>query len=464
MLTSAFIRTPKKVLEKATSLRATRSNPIEIVSKRTLNSKTFSLGGKARRLVQQSGQMHYYDGSSLKDVDFTMNDRISDFSTNKAPYTIQIEKGEIGYTYTSKAGGTINIRLVEINDTPVKNFTKTFMPTKSRNGAYGEIRFNDILPDLDIYFELRPRMVRIFKVLKSSAAPTVFTWEIIEDDRVNPFNVRLESVGSDNNDEIRKGREGERKLKRKIEINSTVGSIDTTINPGKRTFRIREEFTGRTAKLSRPRIPTWLEEVVYPVLWDQDITETIGADVDDGYEIVGDTIWVLNYNSVSNAFGYNSAYTAKANSGYRWTTVNIPKRAVIESADLRVNILARNGSPSCDIYFDDVDDAAEFANGNLPSGVTKTTAKTVFSPPGTGFQTADVKAHVQEIVNRSGWSANNAMRAALLDNVGTGINTAGIEDYAQSAANSARLTVDYSTISLLSSKNLLTGKLPHLRM
>lgn len=75
------------------------------------------------------------------------------------------------------------------------------------------------------------------------------------------------------------------------------------------------------------------------------------------------------------------------------------------------------------LYGDDVDDTDAFDDpGDLPSGITKTTAKTqvqqVDGPA--DDETLDITSIVQEIVNRGGWNAGQAMRFVALAN--TGIN------------------------------------------
>lgn len=107
----------------------------------------------------------------------------------------------------------------------------------------------------------------------------------------------------------------------------------------------------------------------------------------------------------------------------RFTTINVPQGALITEATLRFTLEAVTGSPDTTCYGADVDDLAAWADpGNLPSNAAQTTASVAFAPTGTGAMELDVTTIVQEIVNRAGWEAENAMGFVFVDEVGSGDN------------------------------------------
>jgi hypothetical protein len=101
---------------------------------------------------------------------------------------------------------------------------------------------------------------------------------------------------------------------------------------------------------------------------------------------------------------------------FRFQTVNVPQGANISSAKLQLAFHSTTNGPgnTIDIYGNDVDDAS------APTSVTdfrskvKTTEKVTWTVPssmvaGTFYDTPDIADVVQEVVNRTGWTANNDM-------------------------------------------------------
>jgi len=100
----------------------------------------------------------------------------------------------------------------------------------------------------------------------------------------------------------------------------------------------------------------------------------------------------------------------------RFRTIAIPATSTISAATLTLSFNPLTGSPSFKIYADDVDDAALWANGNVPSNITKTTAKATWSPTATGTSTLNILGLASEVLVRTGWASGNDIRFALLDN------------------------------------------------
>ena len=92
---------------------------VEIVSKRTLHSKTYDLGNGQRRLVARQHPMHYmreeFDvdekdeqfsvGSSLQDIDMS----VKDGGVHTCPYDIDLYPDKVGYYGTAPDGKAISL-------------------------------------------------------------------------------------------------------------------------------------------------------------------------------------------------------------------------------------------------------------------------------------------------------------------------------------------------------------------
>lgn len=106
------------------------------------------------------------------------------------------------------------------------------------------------------------------------------------------------------------------------------------------------------------------------------------------------------------AFSYNAA-------GFRFPSVSVPQGATIDSATLTTKKNASGfGSPTIKIYADNVDSAPAWGTSSRVKTISKTAASTNMDISGAVFDEVaqDVQAIVQEIVDRGGWSADNAMR------------------------------------------------------
>ena len=134
--------------------------------------------------------------------------------------------------------------------------------------------------------------------------------------------------------------------------------------------------------------------------------------------------------------------------GIRFTGVSIPQGAIITAAYIQFQTDEVSTGPSIlTISGEDVDNAAAFLdiNGNVSSR-TLTSANVQWSPAawtsagqaGLDQRTADLSAIVQEIVGRSGWTADNAMVFTI---TGTGTRTA--EAYDGVAAAAPLLHIEY---------------------
>lgn len=142
--------------------------------------------------------------------------------------------------------------------------------------------------------------------------------------------------------------------------------------------------------------------------------------------------------------------------GIRFTNLGIPQGATITNAYIEFTTdESTTGGCNVSIYGHDVNNAGQFTstNGNI-SGRTKTSASVSWSPSGwssvgSKHQTPDIKAVVQEIVNRSGWNSGNSMAFII---TGSGKRTA--ESYNGSSSNAPLLHVEYSYTSAKQGVNI----------
>lgn len=140
---------------------------------------------------------------------------------------------------------------------------------------------------------------------------------------------------------------------------------------------------------------------------------------------------------------YNSAGNQQV--GMRFTGISIPQGATITNAYLVFTAdEVRTGSSAVTIYGEDVNDASGFStSSNNISNRTKTSASAAWSilnwnTVGETHQSPEVKSIVQEVVNRSGWSAGNDMVFIV-----TGSGRRAAESYNGSSSKAPLLHVEY---------------------
>lgn len=175
----------------------------------------------------------------------------------------------------------------------------------------------------------------------------------------------------------------------------------------------------------------------------------ITDDADDGNETAG--AWVSN--DTSNVAGPHTS--APWHSGLRFQSLAIPQGATIVSATLDLYIYQLHKEPLLYVYGVDEDNAAAFANGNLPSSKTKTAASDTYDFTGEGqafdwatinaYRQWDVTAIVQEIVDRVGWVSGNSMSFLATGDVGTE-RRAWIQDYNFGAGTQPKLNITLSAL------------------
>ncbi len=135
--------------------------------------------------------------------------------------------------------------------------------------------------------------------------------------------------------------------------------------------------------------------------------------------------------------------------GLRFQSIDVPQGATITSATLEFQAQgSESGTTSLTIYGEDEDDTSTFSTASSDiSSRTQTTASVSWTPgawtDGANYQSPDLTAVVQEIVNRSGWCGGNSMTFLI---EGTGLRKA--KSYDVSATNAPLLSIDYDESSV----------------
>ena len=175
------------------------------------------------------------------------------------------------------------------------------------------------------------------------------------------------------------------------------------------------------------------------------INKQISLGTDDCCE-VGDTTVTLGNTQV-----YVGYVLGVYDVGLRWQSINIAQGSTINSATLSLSRAGGTGTLAANVRGIDEDNTATWSDGSRPSQRTKTTAtisadQADWGNWGVGWITLSITSVIQEIINRSGWSANNALAIVIEDAAGAGSNYAQVYAYEQSGnVSGAKLDIDYST-------------------
>lgn len=416
----------------------------EIVSRRTIRSKTFDMGSGKRRVSVSPRPVHFRDDpvddqEPWKDIDLTI-EPISG-SITLGMYGVTILKDGVGYSYQSNISGRVDVELIEIDGKNV-NYNKMLVIFDGN-----EIFWYDVAKNLELSIFCGVGRVEIWKKLLNSQAPTKFKWRVRQWPGTCEFNAK--SDGWDSTDGTRC----------RVEMINTVEPGTPTAEYDE--FFYTEEWTGRVGRIVNPttRVKDWDLNPVYPVTIDASTGDIhITNAVDDGY---------VNYQGNWNQ---NSIYCGKwtgidadeGDAGFRFRSVGVPTGVTITSATLKMYKSGQANSPTFKLYMDKVANAASFSNNNIPDDfATKIGANTWAPAGGDAWKTFNITSTVQSVIDLTGWTSANNMRFGLFgDDTLTGIQNINVSVY---NANEAILTIDYEEaggeeITLTKTALALTGK------
>lgn len=380
-----------------------RSEPVEIVSARTSNTKTLLLPDNKRKLITSIAPKHYLDQGSYRDLNTAIAVKGENFVADQLPFSFTIHKLGIGYDYTSKTAGTITVVLDSVGGSKI-NGEQFFIG--ERTGS--EVLFRDVAEGLDLKLLVYRNGIRTYRILKSDKAAKEWVW------RVSGDEAGLSKVSQHISGRDAAGRE--------------LSGLSLTVKDGVAT----ETWDGSVVSVNQDRIKSVTNDAQYPVTIDPDVTEVISANLDDGF--------IKQYgpdNFYNSLISFSASPSYLTSQYFRFLSVAVNQGQTIALAELILQIDGLNSIGV--IYGLDYDDCPDINSVGGWSGATRTTASTTFNPGSTGSHAFDVTAIVQEIVNRGGWASGNDLGFIIDATSGSG-NT-DFEDYSDGGSGEAQLEI-----------------------
>jgi len=402
--------------------------PIELIERRTRNSKTHSLGGRKYAWDGTIGSVHYKDNprdesEQWKDIDTTIvNGRVT-----KAPYDLDIYlTGMPGFHYKSKESGEFDVRLKaarkgvklgEIGRIGGTDLPPT-IPIPKVEG--NRVIWENIYPDTDVILEVQNTRVKLQRLIKSDKAPL-------------DFDVDIQEI---------KGVAKLLPLKPARDANKQPIKMEEKLVVGGRNEKLKLEVLTELGEIAQP--------IVYPILDATEVDEQVG-DGDDDANNRSACSWI--HSGLDFLYIGNVASPDYRNIGLRFQTVNVPQGATCSNCYLTYWAYSgRNYTVPTHVNGEDEDDASNF-NGETCSGMNsraRTTASVAWEITGlwlinTWHNSPDISTVIEEIVGRGGWSANNAL-VILHDDDGTAANSNryDISAYEEASAEAAKLHIEYT--------------------
>lgn len=177
------------------------------------------------------------------------------------------------------------------------------------------------------------------------------------------------------------------------------------------------------------------------------IVEQIAASSDDGYSR-SDSVFSDNANFV--LFGRGGGGVT-FDAWFRFQGVAIPLKAKIISATIEFIADGNYGNTACvmKIHANDEDDAAAPVSRASHAGKSRTTAYADWTvtawTSGQTYTSPEIRALIQEVVDRGGWVSGNDLMILLDDNGSSANALRQAESYDDTPGDSAVLRVEYST-------------------
>jgi len=414
----------------------------------SMTGKLFKLPGKNKfSNIVGIAPIHYEQtrGSGIwLDADTRVLQTGNVFCVHKALY--DLETRGVGFDYNSKGLGRIEIDLLSITQNGIETTATNFNIAPVISGD--RVKFVDVIPGIDIEFELRVASVKPHKIIKSGNFPIVFKWRSKETNMEDIIH-RTPGLARDNTN--RTSVRGSERIQRIAEV--LVGS---RVSKGGNIFEITETFTGRTAKVINQvtRQKEWRTgETVFPIIGNQDITEDISADNDDGQEEA--SLWVTVDASYPSIF---FGETANKDVGFRFLTVAVGNGDTID-AGTQLSGRTRtyvSGTATADCVADVSSTRQDaFSSSSAPTDFTDSTASTSLSLNATNTNfTVNVVAIMQELVDLGGWATNDNCRFAFLEQEAGG-DYAGLNDFDNDPSLSMDLEINFTAAVAVTRRKVL---------
>lgn len=130
------------------------------------------------------------------------------------------------------------------------------------------------------------------------------------------------------------------------------------------------------------------------------------------------------FNSTSQDLYIGSIFGESRHIFCRFPSINIPSGAVIDSACIKFTAAAsESGTCNFNCYFNDIDSAVAPTSWAQFNALSLTSAIAWAAVPnwtgGVLYDTPELKTILQDVVDRAGWSLNNALMAVVKEDTGT---------------------------------------------
>ena len=142
----------------------------------------------------------------------------------------------------------------------------------------------------------------------------------------------------------------------------------------------------------------------------------------DDWHLIGNT-----FDRTGDNVDWGNFSNQRIDGGFRFVNVTIPQGVTIDDAKLTwVSNSDKTGTPiATKIHCVDSDNAVAPTNRDQHNALSRTSAFTAWATPnwsdGVTYHSADFTSAVKEVIDRGGWSSNNAL-IVLIDDNGTSNN------------------------------------------
>lgn len=373
------------------------------------------------KLVHSLRPVHYQDRrGNWQDVctDFEVDHRVGEFVAQRLPFTFQVNRLGIGFTYESMSSGLVRMELLSVGDEPI-DATKFYVA--ERDGS--AVTFKDVAKDTDIRLQVTAYGVKTFRILRSADAAREWVWKISGDD-AGLSKIKPEFFGVDASKRKLAGLEIDRKL---------VG-----LKKEDEYWVYTETWDGGVVTVKDPstRQKTISYDPQFPVEIDPDIVESISVSADDG------TLDETTFGSSYTIYCKNHSLHYRGWAVWRFQTVDIPNAQTISLAELALTVQSNSyGGAMAEIRGVKVSSLGAWNTVGGYSGISGslTTAYVSISTAlSVGDHTIDVTAIVQELVNQGGWTNNNNLGFVAIP---AGGGTTKFLDKSDSATTSLTISI-----------------------
>lgn len=157
---------------------------------------------------------------------------------------------------------------------------------------------------------------------------------------------------------------------------------------------------------------SWLDTATYPVRVDTDVSSGVAASGDDGHANL------YTFDGTNTTWPLGNYLIAMTGANARFPSVNVPNAATITAADVDMKARSSNSSTTVNVTIYAIDEDNHTAPTTLSEFNTDHSTHTTASvnwnnisawTSNVTYTSPDITSVIQEIVDRAGWAANQAM-------------------------------------------------------